>query len=291
MFATASLFLTTALAAGQADAPLAWKLKEGDTFYVKTVSASKTTVEVQGMTNERDQDQTTCHRYTVLSADAGGFVVEQTVQQADFKDMLPGLTDVARKLQGRKLIYTLNAKSEVTKVEGYDKVIDAIAGDDDALKKPLPGDPERGDDEGGVTDLFGFLPGKVAKVGDAWKRTHKFGLGPLGAFQLTTDLKLAATDPMAGDRITWTAKAAYTAPDGGDDAGLPFTVSKADLTAEKFAGEYLFDATAGRLKSSTSGGKMSGKMTIAVMGQEVEMDLKQNVTITTTVSGTSVVDD
>lgn len=290
MSSLTALLLAASLAPGQAETPLAWKLKKGDTFYVRTATTVKQTIEVMGQEKNQDQEQTTHHKYTVLSADKDGMVVEQTIQKTDLKSQLPGAGDVAGRMKGLKLTYTFNAKNEVTKVAGYDKFLDAVADGNDMAKALLKATLSEETMKVGVSDVFGFLPGKAVKVGGTWKRDHKFGMGPVGDFALAVDYKLAGSDEK-GDRITWTSTATYTAPKDGADSGLPFTISKADLKAEKFAGEYLFDAKTGRLKSGSTTGKLGGKVTITVMGMDLEMTMTHESTAKTTVSEKSLADD
>ena len=103
-------------AVAQADAPLTWKLKKGDVFYAKAVNAMKQTVSVNGNKMNQEQNQTTYHKYTVKEAGKDGTVIEQTVMRSDVEGNLPGTADVAKKLKGVSLTFTLNAKNEVTKV-------------------------------------------------------------------------------------------------------------------------------------------------------------------------------
>lgn len=286
----APFVMLAALAPAQGDAPLGWKLKKDDTFYVKTTNTIKQTVEVLNQKMNQDQEQTTYHKYVVLSADKDGMVVEQTVQKMEMKGEIPGLGDFSDKMKGLKLKFTLNAKQEVTKVEGHDKFIEALAGGDDMAKGMMKLMFSEDTLKMAASDMFGFLPGKAVKAGDKWKRDYKFSLGPVGGFEMNAEYKLADRGD-AGDRITWKADTKYTLPKGDGDGGLPFTISKGDLKAEKFEGEYLFDPKAGRVKSGTTTAKMAGKLTIAVMGQEIEMEMEQNMTTKTEVTDKSQADD
>lgn len=286
----APVLLLAALAPGQGDEPLAWKLKKDDTFYVKTTNSIKQTVEVLNQKMNQDQEQTTYHKYQVLSADKGGLVVEQTIQKMEVKGELPGLGDFADKMKGVKLKFTFNAKQEVTKVEGYDKFLAAAAGDDDTAKGLLKLMFSEETIKMAAADVFGFLPGTAVKAGDKWKRDYKFALGPIGAFEMNAEYKLADRGD-AGDRITWKADTKYTPPKGDADGGLPFTISKGDLKADKFEGEYLFDAKAGRLKSGSTAAKMTGKLTVSAMGMDIEMELEQEMTTKTEVTESSQADD
>jgi hypothetical protein len=284
-----TLLLAVALAPAQSDAPLAWKLKKGDTFYVKTTNDMKQTVEVLGQKQNQDQKQTTYHKYEVLSADKDGMVIEQTIQKADMKSPIPGAGELGDKMKGIKMKFTLNAKNEATKVEGYEKFVEALGGDNDMIKEMMKAMMSEDTLMLAVNDVFGFLPAKAVKKGDTWKRDYKFGLGPLGDFAMNTEYKLAESSDK-GEKITWKATTKYGLPKG-DGGGLPFTITKGDLKAEKFEGEYLFDAKAGRLKSGATAAKMAGKLTITVMGMDIEMEMNQDLTTKIEVTDKSQADE
>lgn len=284
----APLLAAALLAPAQADAPFVWKLKKDDVFYAKSVNVLKQTVEVLGRTQEQDQEQTTFHKYTVKSADEKGLVLEQTVQKSEVKGNLPGAADVAKKLKGVSLTFTLNVKYEVTKVEGYDKFLDALVGDDAAAKKQVAAMLSEETLKQGVSDLFGMVPAKPVKVGDTWKRETKMSMGPIGNFAIATDAKYAATGA-SGDKVTWKATAKYSAPKEGGDG--PFVITKGELKSDKFEGEMVFDSKAGRIASAVTRAHFAGKLTASVMGQEFEMTLDQNLTNTATLSDKNLADE
>lgn len=283
-----SLMAAALLAPAQADAPLTWKLKKGDVFHAKSVNALKQTVTVLGNKTEQEQNQTTYHKYTVKSADKDGMVIEQTVVKSEVEGNLPGTADVAKKLKGLTMTFTLNAKNEVTKLEGYDKFLDTLTDGNEDAKKQVAGILSEDTFKQGVAELFGLTPAKAVKVGDTWKRDTKMSMGPIGDFKMASEYKYA-TAAAAGDKVTWKATATYSAPKAGGDG--PFTVSKGNLKSDKFEGDFVFDSKAGRMKSSSTRAHFAGKLTFSVMGMEVEAELDQNLTITTTLADKSLADD
>lgn len=284
----APLIAAALLAPSQAETPFAWKLQKGDVFYAKAVSVMKQTVEAAGQKQEQEQEQTVYHKYAIKSADKDGIVLEQTILRADVTGNLPGAGEAAKKMKGIVLTFTLNAKMEVTKVGGYDKFLDSLAGDDPAARKLLASVLNEDTVKQGVTELFGLAPAKAVKVGDSWKKTTKMSMGPLGSFKADADYKYASGNATT-DKASWKANATYSAPkDGGDG---PFTISKGELKSDKFEGEFSFDKKTGRVASSVTRAHFAGKLTISVMGQEIEMEMDQNLTITTTVTDKNPVDD
>ncbi len=284
----APLFVAALLAPAQADAPLTWKLKTGDVFYAKSVNSMKQTVEVLGNKMDQEQDQTTFHKYTVKAAGKDGYVIEQVVLKSEVDGNLPGTSDIAKKMKGVTLTYTMTPKFEVTKVGGYDKFIDTLVGDDAAAKKQVAAMISEDTLKTGVSDLFGLTPAKAVKVGDTWTKDTKLAMGPVGDFKMTAEYKYAAA-AAAGDKVTWTAKATYSAPKAGGDG--PFTITKGSLKSDKFEGDFVFDSKAGRMKSATTRVHFAGKLTVSVMDMEIEMALDQNLTTTTTLSDKNLADD
>lgn len=285
-----SLLAAALLAPAQADAPLTWKLKKGDVFYAKSVNALTQSVSVNGNKMNQEQNHTTYHRYTVKEAGKDGMVIEQTVMRSEVEGNLPGTADVAKKLKGVTLTYTLDAKNEVTKVGGYDKLLEALVGDDAEAKKQVAAMLSEDTLKQGVSELFGITPAKAVKVGDSWKRDSKMAMGPIGDFKMAAEYKYAeAATGGGGDKVTWKATATYSAPKAGGDG--PFTVSKGNLKSEKFEGDFVFDSKAGRIKSAVTRAKFSGTLTFAIMGTEVDAELDQTLTVTTTVSDKNLADD
>lgn len=284
----APLLAAALFAPAQADTPLTWKLKKGDVFYAKSANVMKQTVSANGNKMDQTQNQTAYHKYTVKEAGKDGVVIEQTVLRTDVEGNLPGAAEVAKKLKGVTLTYTLNAKHEVTKVGGYDKFLDALVGDDEQARKQVASMLSEDLLKQGVSELFGITPGKAVKTGDTWKRDAKMSMGPIGDFKMATEYKYAEA-AAAGDKVTWKAEATYSAPKAGGDG--PFTISKGNLKSEKFEGEFVFDSKAGRMKSAVTRAKFAGSLTFSFMGMEVEAELDQNLTITTTLSDKSLLDD
>ena len=93
---TALLTLTLVmLAPVPAPAPLKWKLAKGDTFYSKTVLSMNQTITIKGQDVEQEQEQSTFQKLKVLSADAKGYKIEQTIQKSEVKSNLPGAEETA----------------------------------------------------------------------------------------------------------------------------------------------------------------------------------------------------
>jgi hypothetical protein len=285
----AGLALAIAFAGGD-EATLRWKLAKADTFYARTATEMKQTVGFAGQSMDQEQTQAIVQRYKVLDAGDKGTVLEQTVVRADIRGNLPMAEGLAERMKGLTLTYTLDPKGKVTKVEGYEKYIEKLAGDDENLKKLFQATMTEEALKMGVQDLFGFVPDKPVKPGDAWKREYKMSLGPIGQFAMTGNYKYAG--PADGlEKVTYTADAKFTPPEAGGGGGLPFAITKGELKADKFEGTLLFDPKAGRLKEGRTDAKFGGKLTASVNEMEVEIEFTQTQKVVTTVSTSNLADD
>jgi len=277
MFAATTLVLL--LAAGQGEKhTLQWKLKEGDVFYNKMNVTMDQTIEVMGQTIDQKIDMKTALKFKVKSAKPGATVVEMTYLENKIDAQgLPGV-NIGNKLKDVTFTVTLDDKLKVTKLDGYDKFLDAISeGDADQrklMKAMMPEDTIRQ----AVGQTFAIAPDRPVAVGDKWERADKMPLGPLGKIEMKSEFKL---DAVKGDLATITQKGdlKYEAGDG-KDSGLPFKISKADLKADKFTGTNTFDMKLGRLAAMKMELDLSGTMTIEVAGMTVDAKLKQKMTTT-----------
>jgi hypothetical protein len=222
-------------------------------------------------------------RYTVKSVKPGTTVVEMMyLSNKTTAQGLPGANAADDKLKGVALTVTLDGKLEVLKLEGYDKVIDALTGGNEQAKAAVKGLFPESVVKQGVNDTFALVPGGVAKVGGTWKRKDSVPLAGLGEVSTASTFKL---DAVNGDvaAVSWTATGTFKVGNG-ELPGLPVKLSKADLKIEKLTGSYSFDLTTGRLKGSKTTMEMAGSMTFAGNGKEVEMDIKQKLTQSATLS-------
>jgi hypothetical protein len=291
MTAATTLALALALAPAQADGVnLKWSLKEGDTFYVKTVQDMDMTIGVMGQNIDQKQKGTNVIRFRVKSAKPGATVVEMTTIAFDMDAGLPGAGGLTEKMKGLNFTVTLDDKLEVTKLEGYDKFLDAIAGEDEAQRKLMGTLIPEATFRQMISQTFVISPGKPVKVGDTWTKSDELSMGPLGSFALKQTFTL--NDVTGGvAKIGSKADMKFKPAGKGGAGGLPFQITRADMKADKFAGTYQFDTRAGRLTEATADGTMSGTMTASAGGQEIEISMKMKMKSTTTVTDRNPVKD
>lgn len=281
MLAATTLALLFATAPGDTY-PLQWKLKEGDVFYNKTAINMDQTIEVGGMSMDQKIDMKTVLKFKVKSVKPGATVVEMTYLENKVDAQgLPG-ANIGGKLKDVTFTATLNDKMVVTKLEGYDKFLDALSDGDDDQRKLLKAMMPESTIRQSFGQTFALTPEKPVAVGDKWNRTDKMALGPLGNVETKSAYKL---DGVKGDvaAISVKGELAFKASDG-DDAGLPFKIVKADLKAEKFLGTLKFNLKTGRATDANLEMVMAGTMTIEVAGMKVDAKLKQKMTTVIVVS-------
>ena len=269
--------------------PLAWKLDKGDKFYVETTTKLDQTITLPGgQKQKQNQNQTTYHRYRVLDAAGGKLVLEQTILRTETAGNLAP-DDAAKRLKGVSMTYTLDKSFKVTDLQGYDTFLDAASGDDATARKALAAMLPEEVLKTAVEDLFGSVPGRAVKAGETWTRKTRLPMGPIGDFAVAATYKY--TGPAdGGEKITLAADMTYTAPKG-DGAGLPFQITKGELKADQFTGTVHFDAKAGRLRTSEAATKVNGKLTFRAMGTDVEVEIAQDMKLTSKVTDKNPVVD
>jgi Family of unknown function (DUF6263) len=194
------LLAIPAMAPGQVE--LAWKWKEGQTFYVSTRVNVKQTLRVEGVTvsnpaNDRELQQEYRHSVVVsyrvrkLHKDGSAEVVqriEELIVQGKKKGEV-GKTDTllgpkpgqeGTKKEGAELVLHLSPQGQVTRIEGYDKLLARFAEHADAIQAILPEEALKAQ----ANQSFGFLPQGKVKAGATWERTTSLPLGALGWVKL-----------------------------------------------------------------------------------------------------------
>jgi hypothetical protein len=280
---TLALFVLPA----HAQVQMEWKLKEGDKFFLETVSNLKQQMRTQGKEMKQDQDLTTVFALSVEKKNPDNTaVLEEKIETLIVKNAggLAAGTDEKfnQQLLGTAFKVTLNPRGEVVKFEGYDDLVKKLAGDDPTARKAVQSVTPEDQFKVSVSEAFGFLPDKPVKTGDSWERETTRSLGPLGSFVSKRKYTYEGSEMVEGkplEKITFTAATTYNAPKAGEASAFPFQVEKADLKVEDVKGTFLFDAAAGRLVRSEMGLKLKGTVVIKVMGTNLETEAVEEQTV------------
>ena len=295
--ALAAGFVVTA---GTAQEPVTvkWSLKEGQTFYAKAVTDMDMSMGILGMNVDLKMKTTAVQRFKVSSVKDGATTVEMT-----FLDMsmtaeglpggggLPGLGDVGEKIKGAKIGAVLDDQMQVTKLIGYEKFLDKIAGDDDAARAQLGAQLSEAAVGQMVSQAFTSVPPRPVKAGDTWSRTTKVPAAGLGDAVVKEKYTFdGVSNEMA--KITVVGDMTFKAGKGGVP-GLPpgVKVSKFSMKADQYKGTQLFDMKAGRLKEGKVDMVLKGSLAMSANGQDIEMTMRIKARQTTTITDRSPVVD
>jgi hypothetical protein len=291
----AILMATQALPALTAPAAEGTKLelqfKEGDTFFVETTDNTKQSVDILGMKHDTDSESVTVTRFKVLKADKDETVIERRIESIKNKSVsgLPGAVDkIMDAMKGQTFKMTLNAKGEVTKLEGYEEFMKKLGTDNDATTKLLKSFMSEETLKESAAEIFAFLPDKPVSKGDTWKRSKSVSLGPLGSLKGDSSFTFKGTGK-DGEEIAVEQSMAYSPPKE-DDGAAGFKISKGEMKSEKSGGTIIFDASKGRPVRTESSMKMKGSLTIDVMGTVTTLNLDMQQTSKSRVSDKSPLD-
>jgi hypothetical protein len=288
-FVLAALVFTGAPVGAQDAVTLKWSLAEGTTFYTKSVTDMDMQINVLGQSIDMKMKVSGVQRLKVLSAKPGATKIEMTMTSMEMSVEglpggagIPGLDAIGDRIKGATLTATLDDKLAVTKLEGYDKFLDKLAGDDAAVRKQMKTQFSEATVGQMFTQVFSFAPDKSVKVGDTWNRTEKM---PAAGMEATVKQKYkldSVTDGVA--KIGLTGDVTFKAGQGFP--GLPegVDVSNFEMKAEKFAGTLLFDTKTGRLTENKTDMDLNGSVTISANGQKIEMTMKIKAKQTATVT-------
>lgn len=274
----AALALSLTLAPAQAEMPpLKWKLKEGDTFFVRTTLKSKQTITIAA----QDQEQTTTHarvdQFKVTKAAADGYTMERTAVQSatESGSLVDGLEDFDKAVVGAPLTLTLDGNLKVKKADGVTDMAKKLTAGNPAFKPLADGLFSEAAVKKGAEDLFARGPKKAVKVGEEWKATE---VTPMPAGPLTSRLVFKYAKSKDGtEEVTFTGKAKLAPPEKKTEGALSKVV-KSTVKSDKHAGSFQFDSKTGRLKQGDEEFALTGELTYSYSGSEIDAEMKAAVT-------------
>ena len=273
----------------QAQTPLAWKFQKDDGFRYEMTSTVKQTLKLldkdgkpEGKDIVQDITYTIVMSYKVLDASADGNVVlENKVDSMKFKNTIAAANTIAAdpKVEGATFKITLNAKREVTALDGYEAFLKRMAGDDANMLKTLQAVLPKEYFMRTAREAFGFLPDKPEKT---WTRDLLSPLGPLGDLSVKNTYKDEGVETQNGkplQKITFDSAVIYSPPNAQSPQlqQSPFRVVKGKLDrTDKNKGTILFDAQAGRIASMNTDITLKGTMSLVISGTKIDADIDQN---------------
>jgi hypothetical protein len=274
------LALITAPALAQDAVPLKWSLKEGDKFFAKSATDMDMSMMFMGQSIDIKMAVATVQRFKVIAAKQDSTTVEMTILSMETTaggaaNAIPGLGAAGEKMKGATLTAVLDDNMTVTKLQGYDKFLDKVAGDDAAARKQMQQQFSEATMSQMFSQVFSFGNNKPVKLGDTWSRTEKMTVGGLDT---VVKMKYKLDSINSGiAKMGWTGDLTFKA--GAGLPGLPpgVKIDNFEMKADKFGGVTKFDTKIGRLTESTQDADLNGSMTLAAGGQKIDMTMKIKV--------------
>ena len=277
--ATVVLLAAGLAAPARAQAPLEWKLKKGDQFYLRNVTSTKQTLKAEKKeAPPQSFELTIVLGFKVEDQTAEGLLLKETIEELTVKPE-KGEPVSEDKVVGSSFIVLLSPKWEVLKFEGHAQLIDKLAGDDAAVRQALQATLSEDALKKSVREALAFLPDRPVKEGETWERTVEQPLGALGTLRETRTYKLEGKEDVGGkkvDKIIFTSAVDYKP--GKADKVLAYHVVSGEMKAEEAKGTVLFDAAAGRVVQIKSNMKLRGRMVLSVSGSNVDATVEQEQT-------------
>ena len=275
-----------------AQAPLEWKYKKGDQFYLRNVSSTKQTVRMQKpdgkkVENTRNSsEQTVVLGFTVVDVTAEkNIILKETIEEVHIKptggkDPRPAYSDST--IVGASFTIEISPKGEIRKFDGYDKLIGQLAGDDQTAGQALLAILQEDALKKTVREVLLFLPDTPAKEGMKWEQTIDEPFGALGTLHETRKFQYAGKADSGGkmlDKITFTTDATYST-EGKKVGDHPYFVreGKVVVDPQNAKGTILFDATAGRLVEIKSAVNLKGTFAVSISNVRVDIEVEQEQT-------------
>jgi hypothetical protein len=267
---------------GRSQTTLAWKFKDGETFFVEKVESIKQSADLITKPVTQESEITTVTQFHVTKVSADGATLEQKFVGAKLKGDLASneaLKKMMERLKGATLTITLSKEGRLLKLEGYEEAIKKLSGDkaeEAALVKSVLSEESI---KTSLTETFGFLPDREVKKGDAWTKAIKTPLGPFGFLQGDYEYTFKGKPEKAGDKglvvdqIGVGAKLHFDFPKNAVVMG-DLKVARAEFKTESAAGTIDFDPSAGKLVRAEMDMSVKGTLTLDNKGTGITVYLE-----------------
>ncbi len=285
-------------------AKLAWKFEKDKPFYQEMTTKTEQTMKVMGSDIKQTQTQTFYFSWTPVKQEGDNWEIKQKIEGVKMRIEIGGqpieydstkegqtstaLSDFFKQLVGSEFTLTVDKNFKVTKIDGRDaflkKLTNANPQMEALLKQILSEDAlkEMAD------PTFAAVPNKEVKKDEAWERTSKLDMGPIGRYENTYKYIYDGADKDKKGKIKVETTLKYFPPDEkATGGGLPFKIKSASLTSSDAGGNILFDPEKGRVDESNMHVRLNGDLKIEIGGQETAVKLDQTQTTTVKTSDTN----
>ncbi len=225
-------------------------------------------------------------RYTVDKRnDDGSAVLTQRVERNRSSVKGPETSKADLTLDNAELTLHVDARGQVTKVDGGDKLLVRLAGNDtarrEALREMLAPETLRA----AASHTLGLFPGAVVKKGEGWNATTELKLGIVGRVKIARDFTLDGVENRGATslaRVSFRAKVSDYQPAKGGN--IDYQIADGYLTEASGKGSLEVDLDAGRLLGGESSVNLAGYLTLRNSGVFYRVRLEQEQTVTTRVT-------
>ncbi len=288
-----SLLLSAWATAAQAQVTLKLKHREGTTTTLSTIKAHQV-LNIAGMDVETTSEAAVTNKSTVGKPLTDGSVrIDETIESIRFSLSLPGnqkveydsskpgqksdvaelqsIIDTFDAMKGATYTLVVDAKNRVKAVEGIEKILAAAPeAARSALKGELSGDKVRRE----AQEKYDLLPDQPLNKGDRWQRQIHTDVGGGQTLKYDAYYEYQGTVEKGGktlDKIgVFYGAVTY---DLDPNSPVPYKVTQSDLKVDSSSGTVLFDREAGEVVENTSATRITGTMTISIMGMDLPTKL------------------
>jgi RNA polymerase sigma factor (sigma-70 family) len=267
---------------------LQWRFEKDRPFYQVWDVATRQAMKIQNNDVVQDQSQTITVRWTPKGqGDKGdGWILNQRIEglkasmdlggsKIEFDSTKDGhadnaLSDFYNAVVGAEFEVTLDSANRVRQVDGRDEIVKKLAASARLAQGRQLAQSIVDDGVARFAETaFGALPAKPVRRGDSWTRTTKAAFG-VADFQAEYTYLYEGKEGEL-DRI----RVEVVLKDPSPSDGAPFKVKNVDLKRSDGTGFLLFDRDQGRIVHQELTLTLEGKLTIALNGQESEVQLSQ----------------
>jgi tetratricopeptide (TPR) repeat protein len=248
----AAVLLLSLACPALAQAPLAWRFQEKETFRVEwstTLDSYHRTARETAWNKLGDGTEkiTAVLRFTVLKAlPDGGAELELLVESVGGNPVKARVDP--RVVLGHPVRAALDGRMNVTRLDGIEPICRKRFGE--GAEPPQAGLFKAEVEEicrGWLHDIFIPLPGKAAAAGEKWEQETRRALAPLGQLVLRKTFTHEGKTTSAGRELTRIGVTATSTlvPARDGEFNLPYRILRAELEQAEYRGAVLLDA-AGR---------------------------------------------
>jgi formylglycine-generating enzyme required for sulfatase activity len=255
--------------AAPAEAPLAWRFKDKDRFWVEAKGHRVSKTRQNGQSSESAGTCADLCRVTVLEArPEGGAVLELTVERVE--QTVTGMQRdlLTQMLQGASVRVTLAADGKVTALEGLGPLVTMVAGKEEGPARQQVQATVEQRLRSLLGNIFYPLPNKAVREGDTWQARDE---GPVfgGRHVQTKTFTARGNTTAAGRPVRKIGIRAASQFVPADQPG-PVQDTRVEFRHADHRGTLLYDPQAGRLLRGWFTGRVKVAVSSQVFGKPVE---------------------